>query len=307
MPAKKFTKNCHAYKVMESLFDEGTITADTVASDLYKRGKYVDVFAEFSDSVVRTHFNKMKAEKGVLVRNDAGKTTVAQGIAAARAAAATNAAVLGETAALANAKSTAVLLDVDDDLKPPPVASAANSFVTPVTKTEEDDDGDEIILPSICTTVEDSQSMRKKQVLVVHMPSGITKKSQWKSDVVGNGGYYRCNIQQHSTMGEPMVLASAIPSSVDPAFHFFAKDAINAELREMCGGKRKELVYTFKKKLEFKCETKILVEQPATYNGCSFLLLVLQAVEEDSWNLTNEANDMVDLNEKLAKLKEKGF
>jgi len=306
MPAKKFTKNCHAYKVMESLFDDGSITADTVASDLYKRGKHADVFSEFSDSVVRTHFNKMKAEKGVLVRKDAGKPTVAEGIAAARAAAAKNAAALGETAALTQAKAGAVFLE-DDDLKPPPVASAANSFVTPVNKTGEDDDGMEITLPNICAAVEDSESMRKKQVLVVHMPSGIIKPDQWKSDVVGDGGYYRCNIQQHSTMGEPQVLACAIPNNVDPAFHFFAKDAINAELREMCGGKRKELTYTFKKKLDFKCETKILVEQPATYNGCTFLLLVLQAVEEDSWNLTNEANALVDLNEKMAKLKEKGF
>ena len=75
----------------------------------------------------------------------------------------------------------------------------------------------------------------------------------------------------------------------------------------MHDAKRKDLVYTFKKKLDFQCETKILFEQPATFDGCTFLLVALQAVEEDSWNLTNEANPMLDVKAKLAQMKQKGI
>lgn len=319
MPSR-FTKDCEAYKVLEGLFADGTITADTRPKEILK-GPHEDVFKEFSDTVFRTHFNRMKAEKGVLLRNDSGKMTVAEKLQKDMADRMAEIHSRGEECfPPGSGKSQGfvvpAMLNGAGNLKPAPVAAAAaaasasatNPFVTPGAslKQEEDDDGLELILPSLLCTVGDSESSRKKQIMLTQMPSGVTNPEQWKSSVVGDGWYYRCNVKQHKTMMDPVVLACAIPENVDPAFHFFAKDAINAALREMCGGKRKDLAYTFKKKLDFKCETKILVEQPATFNGCTFLLVVLQAVEEDAWNLTNEANKMVDLNEKMAKMKEKG-
>ena len=309
MPPNRFTKATEAYKIMEGLFDDGTVGPDTAPGDLYK-GQYSKIFQQYSDSVFRTHFNKMKAEKGVLLRKDDGKKTVAEGIADAikkpSGQANQNTQVWDptdrDTSFTGEAKLAEGALWLYSDNEP------TDPFVTPANlKKDDEDEGIPMILPCVAATIDDSDSAKKRAVIATHMPSGIVDPSNWKTEVVGDGNYLRFNVQQHQTMTNPMVLSMAIPDEIDPTLQIFAQNAINAKIREMCGGKRKELMYTFKKKLDFKCEQQIVFEQPATFGGCTFLLVVLQAVEQDSWNLQNKSNNLVDLDAKIAKMKAKGL
>jgi len=185
----------------------------------------------------------------------------------------------------------------------PLVASATNTLVTPANlKKEEKNEGLEMILPCVSCSVNNSDSVRQRAVIAVQMPAGITDPSQWHTEVVGDGGYLQFDITQHQTMTNPLVLSMAIPDELDPSLQMFAQNALNAKIKELCGGKRKDLKHTFKKKLGFQCEKKIMLEQPGNFGGCTFLLVVLQAVEQDDWNLKNTSNKMLDVEEKLAKL-----
>ena len=60
-------------------------------------------------------------------------------------------------------------------------------------------------------------------------------------------------------MTNPLVLSMAIPDELDPSLQMFAQNALNAKIKELCGGKRKDLKHTFKKKLDFQCEKNIML------------------------------------------------
>jgi len=282
--AARLAKTTPAYKQLVLLFDNKEIDPDARPKDVYE-GKYADIFQKHKLDSFRSLFNRLKAEKGVLLRAKTGtKQTVAEGIAAAQA---------GSEDKMQNLMAAAA-----ENQPPPPedeAEAADEAFVTPAAGLPKKDEFKPLPWRPhfLAGVVEDSAATRDEYFVAVNLPSGMEDPIFWQPSVT-EADEYRLECKAHPTMQDTEVLCLALPEQWSDIKKANTAKAINAALKEQCDGIRRQVWYDFSHKLPFKCDTKLIVNQPIKFNGCHYLYVQMQAVQTDGWNLENKPSVLKD-------------
>jgi len=117
-----------------------------------------------------------------------------------------------------------------------------------------------------------------------------------KPKIIKDGNAYPVRRSIHESLTDPNTLALGMSDSCPIDKKVKAKEAMEKEVKSMCGGVRKQVWMRFKMDLPFKCDYDFVACQPVQIDGCSFLYCQMQATRTDQWMISNKVNKVKKFN-----------
>lgn len=276
----RLTKDSAAYKLLAQKFDDGEIEPADRPKEVWLTE---EVFQQHKLDNFRTAFNKMKAQKGILLRDDDGKPSIADAIAQAQG------------------KSVEMM----DALKPPPEAAGVASlptttFVTPAGRRNDSQRLEVDFLPfHVCAEVDDTDYSRKVLACAVQLPSGTKSVDDIEVAVVNDGSVFEMKSVMHPLMLNSKVLTVVWSSFVSPKDHTLRQAAFGLAVRNMLNGEKKDVWGVWQKALPFKCDNLFLKNEICVVRDCHFLYVELQAADVTTYATNRKAKAAVDYSDKI--------